>query len=237
MSRSRTGSTYANALLTRMAPSMLTGKGATPAFSLEVVEVLHPWDPARRDRVLAGALERGQLTEADAPHPQLLPRRGEQRQEVPRRPARVARGCPAVVIEAAPEHDRARIMCRTAADHPRTAEADHPAAELARITPIVGPQRAARRVQKVVRPATATGRPVVRPGLQQQRALRATRRQAARHHRTRCSSTDNDSVHCHREASRVLRGQPATTEIPHGPGITQPAPPPLELVTPAFEDL
>ena len=33
MSRSRTGSTYAKALLTRVVPSMLTGKGATPAFS------------------------------------------------------------------------------------------------------------------------------------------------------------------------------------------------------------
>jgi hypothetical protein len=32
MSRSRTGSTYPNALLTRVIPSMLTGKGATPVF-------------------------------------------------------------------------------------------------------------------------------------------------------------------------------------------------------------
>src|ERR1700733_13692303 len=72
----------------------------------------------------------------------------------------------AAVIQAAPEHDRAPIVRRTAADHACAVEVDHLAAELARIAPIVGPQRAARRVQKVVRPATAIGRPVVRPGLQ-----------------------------------------------------------------------
>jgi hypothetical protein len=133
---------------------------------VEVVEILHRGDPVHHDRVPADALERGQLSQTHAPHPQLFPRRGEQRRKLPRRPSRVTRGGPAVVIQAAPEHHRARIVSRAAADHTRTVEVDHLAAELAPIAPIVGPQRATRRIQKVVRPATATGRTVVRPGLQ-----------------------------------------------------------------------
>ena len=171
-SRSRTGSTYANALLTRTIPSMLTGKGATPAFSSRSLKSSTAGIPLRRDRVPAGALERGQLTGTDAPHPQRRPRRGEQRLKVPRRPAGIARGSPAVVIEAAPEHDRARIMRGAAADHARAAEPDHPAGELARVAPVVG-RRDSCRVEQVARPPAAAGWPVVRPGLQQQRALSA----------------------------------------------------------------
>ena len=76
-------------------------EGGDSSVLAQVIEVLHHRDPVSRDRVHAGALERGQLIEAHAPHPQLLPRRGEQRPELPRRPAGVPRGGPAVVIEAA----------------------------------------------------------------------------------------------------------------------------------------
>jgi hypothetical protein len=55
-SRSRTGSTYPKELLTL---------------------VLHRRDRVRHDRIPAAALERGQLIQTHAPHPQLFPRRGE----------------------------------------------------------------------------------------------------------------------------------------------------------------
>ncbi len=58
------------------------------------------------------------------------------------------------------------IVRGTAADHACPVEVDHLTAELARIAPVMGPLRDARRVEKVVWPASAIGRPVVRPGLQ-----------------------------------------------------------------------
>ena len=83
------------------------------------------------------------------------------------------------------------------------------AAELARIAPIVRPLRGAGRVEKVARPAAATGRPVIRPGFQQQRAPGASRREAASHHRTGCSSADNNSVHRRGEAGHDAHTPPS----------------------------
>ena len=140
-------------------PVDVDGEGGDPGVLVEVVEVLHRRDPVRHDRIPADALERGQLTEAHPPHPQLLPRRGEQQKSSPAdQPALPAAAQP-VVIDAAPEHYRAGIVCRTAADHTRPVEVDHLAAELARIAPVVGPLRDAGRVEEVVRPAAAAAGP------------------------------------------------------------------------------
>ena len=170
-------------------------EGRNAGVLVEVVEVLHRGDPVRHDRIPEDALERRQLIETHPPHPQLAPRRCEQRQKFPGRPARIARGRPAVVIEAAPEHHRTGVVRGASADHARTVELDLLPAELARVAPVVGRLGDFRRVEKVVRPATAVGRPVVRPGLQQQRAVGSARREAAGHDRTRRSGADNDAVH------------------------------------------
>jgi hypothetical protein len=45
MSRSLTGSTYANALLTRVVPSMFTGNGATPTSSPRLLKSSTPGIP------------------------------------------------------------------------------------------------------------------------------------------------------------------------------------------------
>jgi hypothetical protein len=170
-------------------------EGRNAGILVEVVEVLDRGDPVRHDRIPEDALERGQLIETHPPNPQLAPRRCEQRQKFLCRPARIARGGPAVVIEAAPEHHRTGVVRGASADHARTVELDHLAAELARVAPVVGRLGDFRRVEKVVRPATAGGRPVVRPGLQQQRAVGTARREAAGNDRTRRSGADNDGVH------------------------------------------
>jgi hypothetical protein len=189
-------------------PVDVDGKGGNAGVLVQVVEVLHRGDLARHDRIPADALERGQLIKAHAPHPQLFPRRGEQREKFARRPARVARGGPAVVIGTAPEHHGTGIVRGAATDHTRPVEADHLAAELAGVAPVVGPLRGARGVEKVVRPAAAIGRAVVWAGFQEQRAPGATRREAAGHHRTGCSSADDNGVHCLGEARRDAHADP-----------------------------
>ena len=80
--RSRTGSTYPNALLIRSPPVKVDRERSHAHGLVEVVEVLDCGDAVGDDRVHARTLERGQLTYADEPDAELLPGEVEQRQQV-----------------------------------------------------------------------------------------------------------------------------------------------------------
>ncbi len=109
-SRSRTGSTYANALLIRSPPLRLTGNGATPTVSSRSLKSSTAGIPLATIASMHTLWNGVSSVDADDPYAELLPGEIEQRQQVLGGPAGIAGGRPRVVVEAAPVDDGAGVM-------------------------------------------------------------------------------------------------------------------------------